>query len=153
EALGLEAILGTFMAGAILPPLDPHREMTPPQFRPKLEAIGFRFFIPPFFLTTRVHYHPRAPRRSAAARPRVPPFLAALLPVPGLPALLYRGLLDGRGAAVAGLMQATSLPFIVAATAIGLDLGVIDAATSAALIAAGLASVVIFPATALALAR
>jgi Kef-type K+ transport system membrane component KefB len=83
----------------------------------------------------------------------VPIFLAALLVVRGLPAVLYRRLLDGRQAAIAGLLQSTSLPFIVAATAIGLDLGVIDAATSAALVAAGLLSVVIFPATGLALLR
>ena len=80
----------------------------------------------------------------------VPVFLAALLAVRGLPALLYRRLLGTRQAAIAGLLQSTSLPFIVAATAIGLDLGVIDAATSAALIAAGLLSVVIFPAAGLA---
>ena len=43
-------------------------------------------------------------------------------------------------------MQATSLPFIVAATAIGMDLGLIDAAASAALIGAGLLSVLHLPA-------
>ena len=83
----------------------------------------------------------------------VPVFLAALLVVRGLPAVLYRGLLGTRQTAIAGLLQATSLPFIVAATAIGFDLGVIDAATSAALIAAGLLSVVIFPVAGLALLR
>ena len=46
---------------------------------------------------------------------------------------------------IAGLMQATSLPFIVAATAIGMELDLIDAAGSAALIGAGLLSVVLFP--------
>jgi hypothetical protein len=54
---------------------------------------------------------------------------------------------------VAGVLQATSLPFIVAATAIGLDLGLIDAAESSALIAAGLLSVLIFPLTGLSLLR
>jgi hypothetical protein len=48
-------------------------------------------------------------------------------------------------AAIAGILQATSLPFIVAATAIGLELGLIDAAGSAALVGAGLLSVLIFP--------
>ena len=48
----------------------------------------------------------------------------------------------------AALLQATSLPFIVAATAIGLELGVVDPAGAAALIAAGLLSVVVFPALA-----
>jgi Kef-type K+ transport system membrane component KefB len=153
EALGLEAILGTFMAGAILALLDSDQAMTHPQFRLKLEAIGFGFFIPVFFVTTGVRYDLDALLASASTVLMVPLFLAALLAVRGLPALLYRGLLGARGATVAGLLQATSLPFIVAATAIGLDLGVIDAATSAALIAAGLLSVVLFPAAALALAR
>ena len=63
----------------------------------------------------------------------------------GLPAIVYRRVLDARHTAIAGLMQATSLPFIVAATAIGRELGLIDAAASAALIGAGLLSVVLFP--------
>ena len=62
-------------------------------------------------------------------------------------------MLDARHTAIAGLMQATSLPFIVAATAIGLDLGLIDAAGSAALIGAGLLSVLLFPLTGLLLLR
>ena len=53
----------------------------------------------------------------------------------------------------AGLLQATSLPFIVAATAIGLQLGLVSPATGAALVGAGLASVVVFPLAALMLLR
>jgi Kef-type K+ transport system membrane component KefB len=83
----------------------------------------------------------------------VPIFLAALLVVRGLPALIYRRFVGGRRATVAGVLQATSLPFIVAATAIGMELGAIDSAESSALIAAGLLSVVIFPLTGLTLLR
>ena len=54
-------------------------------------------------------------------------------------------MLDARHTKVAGLMQATSLPFIVAAVAIGEDLDLIDAAEGAALIGAGLLSVLLFP--------
>jgi hypothetical protein len=54
---------------------------------------------------------------------------------------------------VAGLLQATSLSFIVAASQIGLELGLITKATGAALIAAGLLSVLIFPIIALTLLR
>ena len=153
ESLGLEAILGAFAAGAILTLLDADQAMTHPQFRRKLEAIGFGFFIPVFFITTGVRYDLDALLASTSTVIMVPVFLAALLAVRGLPALLYRRLLGARKAAIAGLLQSTSLPFIVAATAIGLDLGVIDAATSAALIAGGLLSVVIFPATGLVLLR
>ena len=76
-------------------------------------------------------------------------YIAALLVVRGLPALLYRRLVGTRQAAVAGLLQATSLPFIVAATAIGQELGLVDAAGSAALVGAGLLSVLLFPLIAL----
>jgi Kef-type K+ transport system membrane component KefB len=153
QSLGLEAILGTFAAGAVLTLLDRDQVMTHPQFRRKLEAVGFGLFIPAFFVTTGVKYDLGALFAGVSTVVMVPIFLAALVVVRGLPALLYRRLLDGRQAAIAGLLQSTSLPFIVAATAIGLDLGVIDAATSAALVAAGLLSVVIFPATGLALLR
>jgi Kef-type K+ transport system membrane component KefB len=145
EALGLEAILGAFIAGTIVSLLDRDEVMTHPDFRRKLEAMGFGFFIPVFFVTSGVRYDLDALVADASNVALLPIFLAALLVVRGLPALLYRGVLDRRRVAVAGLMQATSLPFIVAATAIGLELGLVDAAESAALIGAGLLSVLLFP--------
>jgi Kef-type K+ transport system membrane component KefB len=153
EQLGLEVILGTFIAGAILSLLDRDERMTHPEFRRKLEAIGFGFFIPVFFVTSGVRYDLDALLAETSNLVMLPIFLAALLLVRGLPALVYRGLLDRRRTAIAGVLQATSLPFIVAATAIGLDLGLIDAAESAALIGAGLMSVLIFPLLGLTLLR
>jgi Kef-type K+ transport system membrane component KefB len=153
QKLGLEVILGTFAAGAVLTLVDRDQVMTHPQFRRKLEAMGFGLFIPVFFVSTGVRYDLHALLATTSTVVMVPIFLAALLVVRGIPALLYRRLVGTRHALAAGLMQATSLPFIVAATAIGLDLGLIDAAGSAALIAAGLLSVVLFPVTALSLLR
>src|SRR3712207_4520547 len=127
--------------------------MTHPDFRRKLEAIGFGFFIPVFFVASGVRFDLDALVADASNLVMVPIFLAALLVVRGVPALLYRRLVDGRRTAIAGILQATSLPFIVAATAIGQELGLIDAAESAALIGAGLLSVLIFPITGLALLR
>jgi hypothetical protein len=54
---------------------------------------------------------------------------------------------------IAGVLQATSLPFIVAATQIGVQLGVVSRASAAALVAAGLLSVIISPALGLSLLR
>ena len=153
EELGFEVILGTFIAGAIISLLDRDEVMTHPDFRRKLEAIGFGFFIPVFFVTSGVRFDLEALVAEASNLAMVPIFLAALLLVRGLPALLYRRVIDGRRAAVAGVLQATSLPFIVAATAIGQELALIGAAESAALIGAGLLSVLIFPVTGLALLR
>jgi Kef-type K+ transport system membrane component KefB len=145
ESLGLEVILGAFIAGAIISLVDRDERMTHPDFRRKLEAVGFGFFIPAFFVTSGVRFDVGALTASASNLLMVPIFLVALLLARGLPAIVYRGALDGRQTAIAGLMQATSLPFIVAATAIGRELGLIDAAASAALIGAGLLSVLLFP--------
>ena len=153
QSLGLEVILGTFIAGALLNLSDGDESMTHPDFRPKLNAIGFGFFIPVFFVTSGVRFDLDALFADADTLIMVPIFLAALLVVRGLPALAYRGYLPRRQVVVAGMLQATSLPFIVAATAIGADLGLIDRAESAALIAAGLLSVMIFPLTGVTLLR
>lgn len=151
--LGLEVILGAFIAGAVVSLIDRDREMTHPLFRRKLEAIGFGVFIPIFFVTSGVKYDLDALTSSGSTIVRVPIFLAALLIARGVPALLYSRLIPRRQVLIAGLMQGTSLPFIVAGTAIGQDLGLISAGSSAALIAAGLLSVLIFPALSLALLR
>ena len=153
DALGLEVILGAFIAGAIVSLSDRDRAMTHPDFRRKLEAIGFGFFIPVFFVASGVRFDLDALIASASSLVMVPIFLAALVVVRGLPAALYRPRLGTGRAAIAGLMQATSLPFIVAATAIGQELGLIDAAGSAALIGAGLLSVLCFPLAGLVLLR
>jgi len=153
DELGFEVILGTFIAGAIISLLDRDEVMTHPAFRRKLEAIGFGFFIPIFFVTSGVRFDLDALVADPSNVAMVPIFLAALLLVRGLPALLYRRLLDSRRTVVAGILQATSLPFIVAASAIGLELGLVDAAEGAALIGAGLLSVLVFPVLGLALLR
>src|SRR6516165_9517868 len=149
--LGLETILGAFVAGVILRLVDGDRMMTHPQFRQKLEAIGFGVFIPVFFVTSGIQFDLAALFSSPSTTLRVPIFLVALLLVRGVPALLYRPLVGTRRSVVAGLLQATSLTFIVAASQIGLELGLITKATSAALIAAGLLSVLIFPLVAMTL--
>ena len=145
ERLGLEVILGAFTAGVILSLVDRDTLMTHPHFRTKLEGAGFGFFVPVFFVGVGLTFDLDALVASASTVLHLPLFLAALRAVRGLPALLYRGLIGGRRTVAAGLLQATSLPFIVAASMIGVELGVIGEATSAALIGAGLLSVVVFP--------
>ena len=91
------------------------------------------------------------PRRSgtAAALAEVPLFLLALLVVRGLPALLYTRFLGSRRAAVAGLMQATTLTFVIVASQVGLATGHISTTASASLLAAGLLSAAVFPGAAM----
>jgi Kef-type K+ transport system membrane component KefB len=151
--VGLEVILGTFIAGAVLTLADPDEVMTHPDLRRKLEAIGFGVFIPVFFVSTGVRFDLDALVADASNLVMLPIFLVALLAVRGIPALVYRRALGARRAVVAGILQSTSLPFIVAATAIGIDLGLLSAAAGAALVGAGLLSVLLFPVIGLALLR
>ena len=133
--------------------IDRDEAMTHPQFRLKLEAVGFGVFIPVFFVTSGLRFDLNALFASASTVARVPLFLLAIYLARGLPAFVYVRLLGRSRSIIAGVLQATSLPFIVAATQIGLQLGVITRASAAGLVAAGLLSVVISPALGLVLLR
>jgi Kef-type K+ transport system membrane component KefB len=153
ERLGLEAILGAFLAGAILKLLDRDQMLTHPEFRQKLEAVGYGVFVPVFFVATGVRFDLNALFANATNLTRVPIFLAALFIARGLPALLYRSLPTRTQTLAAALLQATSLSSIVVAGQIGVQLDLLSPAVYAALVAAGLLSVLLFPLGALTLLR
>jgi Kef-type K+ transport system membrane component KefB len=153
EQVGFETILGAFAAGALLSLIDRDEAMTHPQLRLKLEAAGFGFFIPVFFIASGLRFDLNALFSSASTVARVPLFLLALVAVRAVPALLYGRLLPRGQQVAAGLLQATSLPFIVTAAMIGLQLRVVSSPTAAGLIAAGMLSVILFPLAGLAILR
>lgn len=152
EAFGLESILGAFLAGAVVGVLDKDSS-SHPRFRSKLDAIGYGFLIPVFFVASGLRLDLSGLLAAPAALARVPLFLVALLLARGVPALLYTRLFDRRATLAAALLQATSLPFIVTATQIGTLTGLMTGVTAAALVCAGLLSVLLFPTSALALLR
>lgn len=152
ERFGLESILGAFVAGALVGALDKDSS-SHPHLRTKLEAIGYGFLVPVFFVASGLRLDLSGLMEDPGALARVPLFLLALLVVRGVPAALYAPTLGSRAAAAAALLQATSLPFIVAATQIGVEIGRLSAVNAAALVSAGLLSVLIFPPVALGLLR
>jgi len=152
ERFGLETILGAFLAGAIVGLVD-RDSASHPHFRTKLEAIGYGFLIPVFFVSSGVRLDLAGLFAHPSALARVPLFLLAVLAVRGIPALLGLKSMGPRNTVAVGLLLATSLPFIVTATQIGMALGQISAVTGAALVCAGLLSVLIFPLLALGLLR
>ena len=125
QEFGLATILGAFVAGAIVSVVDRDGVRTHPLFRVKLDAIGYGFLIPVFMVAAGLAFDLQALVDEPSVLARVPVFVIGLLLVRGLPALVYRPLLGTRDAIAAGLLQATSLPFIVAATVIGESLDVI----------------------------
>lgn len=145
ERLGLETILAAFVVGALLNLAGRDALSAHPGFRLKLEALGYGFFIPVFFVTSGLRFNLQALVNSPSAMAKVPLFLLALLVVRAVPAALYVPDLGRRRALAAGLLQATSLPFLVVATQLGVALGEIRPTTGAALLSAGLVSAVVFP--------
>jgi Kef-type K+ transport system membrane component KefB len=149
---GLETILGAFVAGVVLSIVDPlPREH--PRFRAGLDAVGFGILIPIFYVATGLRLDLAGLLADPAALVRVPVLLLALLVARGLPALVYARSAGARPAAAAGLLQATSLPFIVTASQVGVELHLMTPVTAAALVTAGVLSVALFPTAAFVLLR
>jgi Kef-type K+ transport system membrane component KefB len=130
---GFASILGAFAAGLLVRIVDLARGSPHPQFRVKLEGIGFGFLVPIFFISTGVAFPLKALLADPAAMAEVPLFLAALLLVRGLPALLYTRFAGRRRAVAAGLLQATTLTFVIVAAQIGLADGKITPTAAASL--------------------
>jgi Kef-type K+ transport system membrane component KefB len=145
---GLDVVLGAFLAGVVLrrwAPGDVHA------LEGKLDAVGYGFFIPVFFVTSGMSLDLKSIIESPA---RLVVFFVLFLVVRGLPALFfYRHDLPMRGRVQMMLLTATALPLLVALAEIGLESGVMLPENAAALVGAGVLSVIVFPAVAVGLAR
>ncbi|NYD66514.1 cation:proton antiporter [Agromyces atrinae] len=153
--LGLDMLLGAFTAGVLGRLLLQGAPEKDAEFvESKLEAVGFGFLVPIFFISTGVTFDLDALVSDARTLALVPIFLVLLLVVRGLPSMLSAPPgATGRDRTSLALFGATGLPIIVAVTAIGVDAGEVAAGTAAALVGAGMLSVLIFPLVALLIRR
>jgi Kef-type K+ transport system membrane component KefB len=145
---GLDVVLGAFLAGVVLRRWAPGDTLA---LEGKLDAIGYGFFIPVFFVSSGMGLDLWAIAESPV---RLIGFFLLLLLVRGVPALLiYRRELPLRGRVQMMLLTATALPLLVALAEIGLESGIMLPENAAALVGAGVLSVVLFPAVAIAIGR
>jgi Kef-type K+ transport system membrane component KefB len=144
QELGLDLLLGGFVAGVIVREALKGREVT--LFESKLTAVGYGFFIPFFFVTSGITFNLDALVEDPIDFLEVPMFLALFLLVRGLPALLlYRKELDLRDRGALAFFSATQLPLVVAITTIAVDQGHMRSSTAASLVAAAILSTLIYP--------
>lgn len=143
---GFASILGAFAAGLLVRLIEFSGREPNPHFLTKLEGIGFGFLVPIFFISTGVAFQLKDLLAHPVALAEVPLFLITLLVVRGVPALLYRRTAGIRRTAAAGLLQATTLTFVIVATEIGVAAGKLTPTVATALVAAGLLSAALFPA-------
>ena len=143
---GLDVVLGAFLAGMVLrrwAPGDVH------SLEEKLDAVGYGFFIPVFFVVSGMTLDVD----SIAENPlRLLVFFVLLLLVRGLPALLvYRRALSMTQRLQMMFITATALPLLVALAEIGLRNGTMLPENASALVGAGVLSVIVYPAVAVAI--
>ena len=148
EEFGLDVVLGAFLAGIVLrrwAPGDVH------SLEEKLDAIGYGFFIPLFFVASGMSLDIRS---IAEAPLRLLVFFVLLLVVRGVPALfLYRDALPPVRRVQLMFLTATALPLLVALAEIGLRNGTMLRENAAALVGAGALSVLVFPMAAVMIER
>jgi Kef-type K+ transport system membrane component KefB/Trk K+ transport system NAD-binding subunit len=129
-SLGVEVILGAFLAGAILGQNRTSRQI----FEEKLDAMGYGFFIPIFFIMVGARFDLAALLTSPGALWLVGLLVGAAYLVKLLPALCFRSLFSWRETFAAGALLSSRLSLIVAASAIALSLDMITSATNSAIV-------------------
>ncbi|MFD0397877.1 cation:proton antiporter [Kitasatospora sp. NPDC059811] len=145
--LDLDMLLGAFTAGIVSRLLlSDIRRAEEEVIEAKLESIGFGFLVPVFFVVSGMNFDLSALLDDPGTILLVPVFLLLLLAVRGLPAgLLAPAGLGRRDRTALGLYGATALPLVVVITTIEVDDGHLPSSTAAALVGAGMLSVLVFP--------
>jgi Kef-type K+ transport system membrane component KefB len=142
--LGLDVLLGAFAAGLVVRLFTVGEDSR--VIKGKLEAIGFGFLIPIFFVVSGERFDLHALTSSPSAFLRLPLFLALFMLVRGLPAFVfYRSALPSGERLPLALFSSTGLPLIVVITDLGVSQGRMLPENAAALVGAGMLSVLLFP--------
>ena len=138
--LSLDVLLGAFAAGVVVRLFIRGEDQEP--VRSKLEAIGYGFLIPIFFIETGINFDLHALIREPHVLLRVPVFAAVFLFTRGLPTLVFfRRVLSRAQSQALAVLAATGLPLIVVITTIGVDEHKMRPENASALVAAGMLSV------------
>ena len=143
--LNLSTLLGAFAAGIVVRLFSASGETA--TIKAKLEAIGFGFLIPIFFVVSGIQFDLHVFIHHPDSLWRVLVFLLLMLVARGAPVyLLYGKVLTRPQRFPMALLSATGLPLIVVITSIALAEGRMLQVNAASLVAAGMLSVLLFPA-------
>ncbi|MCT4356168.1 cation:proton antiporter [Streptomyces sp. Je 1-79] len=151
QALGLDVLLGAFAAGLITRlVLTGAAPEAGPEILAKVEGVGFGFLVPVFFVVTGIEFDLDSLLDGGRTLLLLPLFLLLFLVVRGGPVwFLAPGDLVRKERVALVLYESTALPLVVAITTIGLDDKALTPGEAAALVGAGMLSVLVFPLLAL----
>jgi len=131
EMIGAELILGAFLGGVLASLLSGKGEE---KLRHKLDAIGFGFFVPLFFVFVGIQFDLNALLEEPNAWLLLPILLVGAFGLKVLSSLVFRLSFSWRETLASGMLLSARLSLIIAASAIGLGLGAISESTNAAII-------------------
>ncbi|MGI8436850.1 MAG: monovalent cation:proton antiporter family protein [Chthoniobacterales bacterium] len=142
QSLGVELILGAFLAGAIVSLIGGDDKTL---LREKLDAIGYGFLIPIFFISVGANFDLSALLASRSALLLVPVLIVIAYLVKFLPALVFLPLVGWRKSIAAGALLSSRLSLVIAASAIALQLDLVSTATNSAIILLAIVSCTLSP--------
>ncbi|MEJ2067703.1 MAG: cation:proton antiporter, partial [Deltaproteobacteria bacterium] len=142
HVLGIEVILGAFLAGVIVSIIAGPEEAA---LREKLDALGFGFFIPIFFISVGSRFDLNVLIGSQEALILFPLLLVAAYVVKVLPALVYRLAFSWREGLASGFLLSSRLSLIIAASALAFDLGVISEGVNADIVLVAMVTCTLSP--------
>jgi len=131
ELIGAELILGAFLGGVLASLIsEPNDE----KIRHKLDAIGFGFFVPLFFVYVGVQFDLQAFLENRAAWVLLPILLVAAFAIKIISTFVFRFAFTWRETISSGMLLSARLSLIIAASAIGVRFGAITDSTNASII-------------------
>jgi Kef-type K+ transport system membrane component KefB len=137
-------LLGSFAAGVVVRLFIKGEDSAP--ITSKLEAIGFGFLIPIFFIDSGIKFDLHALIHMPKVLLLVPMFTVIFLLTRSLPTwVFFRGVVTKVEARSLAVLSATGLPIIVVITSLGVSEHRMKPQNAAALVAAGMLSVLIYP--------
>ena len=144
ELLGAELILGAFLGGVLASLLSGSGEE---KLRHKLDAIGFGFFVPLFFIFVGIQFDLNAFLEEPNAWILLPILLVGAFSIKIISSLIFRFRFSWRETIASGMLLSARLSLIIAASAIGLSLGSVSESTNAAIILVAALTATVAPLT------
>jgi Kef-type K+ transport system membrane component KefB/Trk K+ transport system NAD-binding subunit len=142
ELLGAELILGAFLGGMVISLIKAPQD---DDLIHKLEAFGFGFFVPVFFILAGVNLDLGALLDSPESLALLPVLLVISLLIKFIPTILFRRLLSWKETFAGSLLLNTHLSLEIAVAVIGLRLGLVSPATNAAVVVFAVLTVLLMP--------
>lgn len=140
ETMGVENILGAFLAGVVVSLLSPDRE-----FVHQMESFGYGFLIPIFFIMVGVGFDFASLFENPSTLILIPVVLVLLFLSRMVPTLLIKRWFSWRDAIGSGILLTSTLSLAIVAATVSLQMGIISESMNSAIVLVAILTCFISP--------